>query len=576
MTPNPFDQFDQQQANPFDQFDAPQEMQQPTAPQIQSNQVAPPINLKGAIQDRLKQRSDGGLGEDLKVAHSAIAGINSLFPALAGLPIDTVQNIINLGITAYGGAKAAMGADVSTLPETMGPLPWGSQDIERRISEGMGGSPFAPSENTPLQQNVKMASSIMGAGALTPAKSVGEVAQNITRMAPSAAGAITGKEMFPDEPLAPMVGMVLGGAVKPTVQSARASAMKPKEAFLKARKLGYRVPPVMAKPTKTQQFVEGAGGPVPTKQKASIYNQKITNNIIKKDLGYPRDAPLSSDGLDAIRRDAGKVYDKVGKIGKIKVDNQFNDDLANISTKGTALAKEIPGLAKKNVDDLVSQFNRDQYSSSTLVEAIKQLRADSKTGFKSQDPSVVSMAKAQGKISNAIEGLMERNLATTQPDLLPEFKAARQKIAKTYTVEKALKGENVDAVALGRELDKGKPLSGAIKDAAEFGQNFKGAAQVNPPQQSNFRPMDLVAGIGGAAATSNPAWLLAMAARPATRSAILSKAYQTRLARVYPKEIADIQKLPPDSQVVAITSLLEKIRGQDTGAQNQPQQQESK
>lgn len=544
----------------LDQPVAQQPISQPIPP---SNQIAPPIDLRGAIQDRVRQRQDGGLSEDLKVAQSAIAGVNTLFPALAGLPIDTVQNIINLGISAYGGAKAAMGADVSELPESIGPLPWGSQDIERRITSTMGGSPFAPAEQTPLHENIKMGASVMSGGALAPAKSVGQVTQNIAAMAPAAGGAVVGKELFPDQPLAPIAGMMVGGAVKPTYQTARASAMKPKEAFIKANKLGYKVPPSLAKPTKTQQTIEGAAGVVPTKQAASVYNQKITNNLIKKDLGYPKDTPLSSEGLNAIRIQAGKAYDKVAKVGPMSVDKTFSDDLAKISSKGSVIAQEMPALVKKDVGELVASFNRNRYSSESVIEGIKQLRADSKVGFKSQDPSVVAMAKAKGKIAEAFEGLMERNLSKSNPGLVPEFKAARQKIAKTYTVEKALKGENVDAVALGRELDKGRPLSGVIKDVAEFGQNFKGAAQVNPPQQTGFRPGDVLPGVVGAVGTQNPAWLVAMAARPATRAVMLSKGYQNRLAKVYPKQIAEIRKLPAESQITAITSLLEQIRASE-------------
>jgi len=249
-------------------------------------------------------------------------------------------------------------------------------------------------------------------------------------------------------------------------------------------------------------------------------------------------------------------------------DKVFRADLKKVAAAEAELAAEMPMLIKKDIAELVSGFNKRQYSSKALVSAIKQLRADSKVGFRSQDPDTLAMAKAKGKIANAMEGLIERNITTTQPKLLNEFKAARQRIAKTYTAEKALKGENIDAVALGRELEKGKPLSGAFKDVAEFGVNFKGAAQVSPPQQTNFRGMDIITGLVGATATQNPAWLLAMAARPATRSMILSKAYQNKLAKVYPTEIAAIKTLPAEAQVTAITKLLENIRSQ--GAETQP------
>lgn len=168
-------------------------------------------------------------------------------------------------------------------------------------------------------------------------------------------------------------------------------------------------------------------------------------------------------------------------------------------------------------------------------------------------------------MANALEGLMERNIKTVKPEFLTEFKAARQRIAKTYTVEKALKGENVDAVALGRLLDresKGKKLSGKIRDVAEFGQQFKGSAQVSPPQQTNFRPLEFAAPIGTAAATQNPAWLLAMGFRPALRTILLSKPYQKMMSRVKPEAIKRVAALPEKSQAAAMAVLLQEFQSQ--------------
>ena len=157
---------------------------------------------------------------------------------------------------------------------------------------------------------------------------------------------------------------------------------------------------------------------------------------------------------------------------------------------------------------------------------------------------------------------MERNIKISKPEFLSQFKAARRRIAKTYTVEKALKGENVDAVALGRQLDKGKPLSGTIRDVAEFGQQFKGSAQTVPPQQTNFRPMDYVAGVGGAVATGNPAYLLAAGARPGLRSLLLSKPYQAMMARVKPTAIKKVIAMPKQSQAAALAALLQEFQSQ--------------
>lgn len=511
-------------------------------------------------------QSEGLTPEDLQkkdtlkdYASAFIGGVNTLVPAIAGLPVDVATNIANLGIAGYGTAKGMLGN--TDLPETLPPQVGGSQWMEEKISGLMGGSPFGvPDPTSRAQQNVSMAGSVMGAGLLSPATGLKQAAQNVARMAPSAVGAVAGREMFPDQPLAPMAGMLAGGGAVAAVQTGRTKLTKPIEAYLKAHKLGYKVPPSHGKPSAVQQTVEGLAGPVPTKQQASVHNQQISNNLVKQDIGYPADVPLSPEGLNALRAEAGQAYAKVKEFGAVKPDAKFTKSLAKIAHVGSALSKEIPQLVKKDIVELTNYFHKENFSAEALVDAVKQLRADANTGFRSSDPDILAFSRAKGKIANQIENLIERNAAKTAPHLVPELKAARTRIAKSYQIENSLKGENVDAVALGRLLDKGKPLSGLTRDVAEFGQHFKHSAQINPPQTTNFRPMDVVTGIGGMVASGNTAGLAAAGIRPALRKIILSKPYQKLVARMPPEDWDMILKLPPGSQVAAMAYLLKESR----------------
>ena len=360
--------------------------------------------------------------------------------------------------------------------------------------------------------------------------------------------------------------------VRHGIKSALRSSKKPVGAVIKAHRLGYKVPPSLAKRSGTQQLAEGVAGPVPTKQAASIHNQTISNNLVKKDIGYPADVPLSPDGLDAVRAQLGQAYESVKAFGNIPVDKAFRKGLSSIGKKGSALSKEMPSLVKKDVSDLVKSFNRKNYSSEALVEGVKQLRADSKIGFKSSDPNITAMARAQGKIAGEMEKLIERTAAGKAPNLVPELKSARQTIAKTFQIQKALKGENVDAVALGRVLDKGKPMTGATRDVAEFGQHFKGAAQVNPPQSTNFRPMDLATGVAVAVASNDVRFLVAMGIRPALRKIILSKPYQKLVARMPTQDWEAVLSLPAQSQAAAMAFLLKDFKETESETQDNSQQ----
>ena len=503
-----------------------------------------------------------------------IAGANKTLPQVLGLPVDTATNLYNLGTAGIGQLMSIFGVDPSKLPNTidkskqMGGSAW----MQNKLAQGMGeydkemnaitgsnkplsGNPFSiQNPNSNLQQNLAMGGNIMGYGLMNPAQSIPETVANIGKMLPSAIGAITGKELFPNNPYAPSIGMLAAPATLSAAKAAVTSSTVPNQIAIKMTQLGYKLLPKSIRDTKTQDFIQGTAGAVPTKQLASVYNQKITNDLIKKDIGYPADQPITLDGLDALRAQAGSVYEKAKTFGQLKTDAAFKKDLVSISNKGSALVKEFPGLAKKDITDLVQQFNRSGMSSEAAVEAIKQLRADSNAGYNSMDPSISGLARAKGKLANSLESLMERNIKNSDPNYLNDFRAARQQIAKTYTVQNALKGENVDAIALGRQLDKGKPLSGNMRNVAEFGQKFKEVAQVNPPQQSNFRPMDLAAGVLGGAYNSK--LVSAIFARPALRAIVLSGKYQNALAKAPPDKLQSILKLPTNAQALALTNLL--------------------
>jgi hypothetical protein len=505
------------------------------------------------------------------IAAAAAGGVNELVPALLGLPMDTLVNIANLGVAAAGVVKGQFGGE---LPETFPPQPLGSEFFKEKITGLIGASPFdAPDPTDPAQQKAKMAGGIIGAGLLSPATSGKQVASNVAQMVPAAAGAVAAQEAFPDQPLAPLVGSVAGGVAVPAASATlRSMLKKPEAAFIKAHRLGYKVPPSQAKKSKTQDLIEGVSGPVPTKQQASVFNQKVTNDLIKKDIGYPEDIPISIEGLHSIRVKSGQAFEKARGFGNIPVDNEFRKALSTITKKGSALSKELPGLVNKDVKKFVKMFDKNNFSSEALVDATKQLRSDANAGFKSSDPSTLAMARAKSVISSEIDHLIERAAKTKAPDLVKELQAARTTIAKTYDVQKALKGDNVDAVALGRALDKGKPFTGGLRDVAEFGQKFKGSAQVTPPQITNFRPADILTGIGGAVASNNVAWLAAAGIRPALRKVILSKPYQNLVAKMPPGDWKAVLNLPAKSQLSAMAFLLEEFNSsQKENPESSPQ-----
>lgn len=502
---------------------------------------------EGRLSEQIEEGSverlvEEGLGPDIQrqiglAGRYGLEGLGSAAEVFTA-PVDVPMEMAGLQVTGRGRKLA----DYLNLPKPETPT-------ERVVGEA---SKFLTAGGGFVGGARKIAPLVEGA----PRKVAEVMAARPAAQAVSAVGAGGGVGVAREAEL-PWYAQLGAGLLGGGVGMARIPK-KINEAFMKAHKIGYTVPPSMAKPTVTQQAVEGIAGPVPTKQRASIKNQENTNRLIKEEIGYNKDVPLSKEGLEGIRSEAGKIYDQATKLGTFTVDKSFNQQLGQISKEGSALQKDFPGLVSKDVIKLINSFKgKKTVSAEGVVEAVKKLRADASTGFKSQDPNVVNMARAKGKLANSLEGLMERNIETgTGKEFLQTFRNARQRIAKTYTIENALKGENVDAVALGRQLDKGKPLSGKIKDVAEFGQYFKGAAQVNPPQTTNFRGMDIVAAVGSTAWLNSPVGILALGARPALRTIMLSKPYQGMMARVKPGAIKRVLKLRKEDQAAALEALL--------------------
>jgi hypothetical protein len=150
------------------------------------------------------------------------------------------------------------------------------------------------------------------------------------------------------------------------------------------------------------------------------------------------------------------------------------------------------------------------------------------------DPTKKALGSAQMKIAKALEDLIDRNLqASGQQGLLEGYRAARQTLAKTYDVEKALTAAgNVDAKKMANALRKGRPLTGELRTIAEFADQFPKAAQTlegmgSLPQTS---PLDWFGSAAVSGVTGNPLLMAGVVARPGARAAALSPMVQNRLA----------------------------------------------
>lgn len=334
------------------------------------------------------------------------------------------------------------------------------------------------------------------------------------------------------------------------------------QAAKEAQEAGYVIPPTQVKPSLLNRFLEGASGKLTTAQNASFKNQQVTNQLAAKSLGLPEDTVITTEVLNNIRSNAGKAYENLGATGTIKTSPKFIQALDNIKPYKDAVeaAKDFPTADKSPIIDVIDSLKTPSFNVNSALAKINVLRGEADLAYKAGNSN---LGKANKEASQVLENTIENYLANTkQTDLLNKFREARQTIAKTYSVEKALNPATgtIDAKKLAAQLQKGKPLSGELKEIGKFGTAFPTAAQTTERMGSlpQISPLDVGGAVltGGGAYLSGsgaetPATLAALLARPTLRAAALSRPVQSRLTN------QQMQQLSPDVRNLARMLMLQ-------------------
>lgn len=340
-------------------------------------------------------------------------------------------------------------------------------------------------------------------------------------------GAAIGAAMPPALAVAGKVGQVAGRVINgPAIDADTIAAIKA------ARSAGYVIPPTQAKPTLSKRVLEGFSGKITTAQNASAKNQGVTAKLAAEALGLPGDTKITPDVLTTVRKAAGQAYDAIGGTGTVTPGVAYDAALDAIAAPHLKAAAGFPNAKASPVVDLVESLRSPTFDAAAAVAKIKELRSAADDAFRTGNTDIGRASKAAAK---ALEDVLDTHLqGLGSPDMLQQFRDARQLIAKTYSVEKALNPATgaIDARKLGAQIKAGKPLSGGLRDAGEFALRFPKAAQTvegmgSLPQTS---PLDWIPAGALSAATSNPLMMAGVFARPAARAAALSPMVQNRLA----------------------------------------------
>lgn len=306
-----------------------------------------------------------------------------------------------------------------------------------------------------------------------------------------------------------------------------------------ARGAGFVVPPSQATDDMIPRALEGFSNKISVQQTASKRNQDIANAMARKALGLADDTPLNEATMRAVRDAAGEAYDRVGALKSINWDHDFERQVSALARSKMGGVTSNP--ADEAIDALMTELRGlKAVKGDALIADIKNLREMAKANYGAAqraggDVGKSALAEAQQKAATMLEDLAERNLMHNKApaSLIQDFRAARKLMAKSYSVENAMRegSGNVDLRKLAAQLNKGVPLEGELLTSAKFANTFPKAAQ--SPDQIGSVPLftltDLV--MGGLGTSVNPALATMALARPAARSIALSDLVQNSIAR---------------------------------------------
>jgi len=258
---------------------------------------------------------------------------------------------------------------------------------------------------------------------------------------------------------------------------------------LAAQREGFVVTPGSLTPTGANVVKERIAGKTHLEQLASIKNQQMADKVARRAVGLPENSPLTPESMKDIRAtEYAKGYEPVKNLGNIVADTVYLDDLANIQSKYTGPSKSFPEAVPDEVGKLISRYQVEKFDAADAVDVIKNLREQASGNFRKGENA---LAKSQLDISTALEGQIARNLeASGDPklaNLLEQFKASRQRMAISHTIEDAIRvgSGSVDAKKLGRDIQNDKFMTGDLKTVAEFANTFP---RVNVPPSTIGTP----------------------------------------------------------------------------------------
>lgn len=415
----------------------------------------------------------------------ANAGLAKLGTGILGLPVDTIENVLNLGLAGAGTVATAAGRP-DLAPDLLKGSVGGSQWLQER-ARATGEPGLSPDNPTPQSASGTAQYDFVSRGGILPGGALPAAGSMVAER-------LGGPEWAGVGAMAPSAATTAFNATRaPTLRREQQHNAVRDDTWKEAQEAGYKVPPSEVRPTFIGNRAESVAGKHALNQQAVDENQVITDNLARRAAKLPEGAPITVEALEARRKVLAEPYRQVAGLSPI---------------------------------------------AKAALQKLGDTRADARAEWqhfeRSKDPKVRREAEAKDRTADALERVLEREAQRHgRSELIPELRQARTDIARTHDVQRALNRADghVDPRDIFSAWDRGAKLEGDLLTIAKFTGAFPQASRLsskNPtPGVSALEPV-AAAGLGVMGAGSGAGWMpmgVPLVSAP-TRAGLLSDTYQ--------------------------------------------------
>ena len=480
------------------------------------------------------------------VLNAVASGFNRGITRLAGVPVDTAANIMDLGKAALGGAYGvATGKpppgwlEVQPRSQVMGSGDWLLSQAAKNPISSAAVNPINPD----YEGGYSQATGAGLSGILAPRNAADALVQAARNVAGSTTGKYAG-DVTGNPALAISASMMPFAVSRPTIAPLPTARS---QVLADAQAKGFVVPPSAAGNTSwTNSALEAFAGKAPLNQDVNFRNLQTRSALAGEQVGIPSGTPVTAEALTNLRNTAGaQGYAPINAINTIPTTPNYANAILAMEQKYGRPSSIVTSLQNPTVSQLATDVIPPSFTGPEINSLIKNLR---ETGNKQagasygSNPATQELGSAQVDTSRALENLVNEHLMNQGPsNVVPNLLEARKNIAQNYTVNKALtnpESGEVNAAPFVTRYQKGLPLEGNQQLIGQFGSMFptanRSGVTLPSPQMStgDVYTALLAGGAGGLASGDIKGALpgLIPTLRAPVRHMLLSDWYQQNFA----------------------------------------------